>query len=58
MIAGEIRWEIGSDDYEWIEKEDLQKYHMELRDEFESDEFLAEYFRDEENIYFIENYIR
>lgn len=58
VIAGEIRWEIGSDDYEWIEKEDLQKYHMELRDEFESDEFLAEYFRDEENIYFIENYIR
>lgn len=41
VIAGEIRWEIGSDDYEWIEKEDLQKYHMELRDEFESDEFLA-----------------
>lgn len=58
VIAGEIRWEIGSDDYEWIEKEDLQKYHMELSDEFERDEFLEEYFRDEENLYFIENYIR
>ena len=58
VIAGEIRWEIGSDDYEWIEKEDFQKYHMELSDEFERDEFLKEYFRDEENLYFIENYIR
>lgn len=58
VIAGEIRWEIGSDDYEWIEKEDFQKYHVELSDEFERDEFLKEYFRDEENLYFIENYIR
>ena len=31
---------------------------MELSDEFERDEFLKEYFRDEQNLYFIENYIR
>ena len=59
VITGEIRWDSwNTGDYGWIDIEDLQKYDMELDEAFDENDFLEIYFRDEQNLYYIENFLR
>lgn len=59
VITGEIRWDSWiTGNYGWIDKKDLQKYDMELDEEFYEKDFLETYFRDEQNLYYIENFLR
>lgn len=58
VVNGEIYWGAGEDDYRWIDIKDLEKYQITIDQNFSDADFLMEYFRDEQNLYFIENYIR
>lgn len=57
VLKGDIYWNIHDTDYDWIDKEDKDKYTY-LFSEFDPMLFVDQFFKDEINMYLINTYVR